>query len=135
MARIRAVGMPVISPNVDIAKARLTFSNGCVANVTASRVSMRKQSKIRIFQEDAYVSMDFVENQIQIYRRAFPQGPGGLPDITGEVLETKKGDAPREEIRSFVDCAKTGARPRVSGTDGLMAHKLPFRIIRKMRRR
>jgi len=135
VARINAVGVPVISPNVDIANARLTFANGCVANVTASRVSMRKQRKIRIFQEDAYVSMDFVENQIQIYRRAFPQGPGGLPDITGEVLETEKGDAPREEIRSFVDCAKTGARPRVSGTDGLMAHKLPFRIIRKMRRR
>jgi len=135
VARINAVGVPVISPNVDIANARLTFANGCVANVTASRVSMRKQRKIRIFQEDAYVSMDFVENQIQIYRRVFPKGPGGLPEITGEVLETEKGDALRDEIRSFVDCARTGAAPRVSGEDGLAALEVAFRILRNMRRR
>jgi len=135
VARISAVGVPVISSNVDIANARLTFANGCVANVTASRVSMRKQRKIRIFQEDAYVSMDFVENQIQIYRRIFPAGPGGLPEITGEVLETEKGDALRDEIRSFVDCARTGAAPRVSGEDGLAALEVAFRILRKMRRR
>ena len=135
VARISAVGVPVISSNVDIANARLTFANGCVANVTSSRVSMRKQRKIRIFQEDAYVSMDFVENQIQIYRRIFPAGPGGLPEITGEVLETEKGDALRDEIRSFVDCARTGAAPRVSGEDGLAALEVAFRILRKMRRR
>lgn len=135
VARISAVGVPVISSNVDIANARLTFANGCVANVTASRVSMRKQRKIRIFQEDAYVSMDFVENQIQIYRRIFPAGPEGLPEITGEVLETEKGDALRDEIRSFVDCARTGAAPRVSGEDGLAALEVAFRILRKMRRR
>jgi len=135
VARISAVGVPVISSNVDIANARLTFANGCVANVTASRVSMRKQRKIRIFQEDAYVSMDFVENQIQIYRRIFPSGPEGLPEITGEVLETEKGDALRDEIRSFVDCARTGAAPRVSGEDGLAALEVAFRILRKMGRR
>lgn len=135
VARISAVGVPVISSNVDIANARLTFANGCVANVTASRVSMRKQRKIRIFQEDAYVSMDFVENQIQIYRRTFPTGPGSLPEITGEVLETEKGDALRDEVRSFVECARTGAAPRVSGEDGLAALEVAFRILRKMRRR
>ncbi|NNG46216.1 MAG: Gfo/Idh/MocA family oxidoreductase [Deltaproteobacteria bacterium] len=135
VVRISAVGVPVISPNVDIANARLTFANGCVANVTASRVSMRKQRKIRIFQEDAYVSMDFVEHNIQVYRRIFPQGPGGLPEITGEVLETEKGDALRDEIHSFVECAKTGATPRVSGADGLAALEVAFRIRRNMRRR
>jgi len=135
VVRIHAVGVPVISPNVDIANARLTFGNGCVANVTASRVSMRKQRKIRIFQEDAYVSMDFVEHNIQVYRRIFPQGPGGLPEITGEVLETEKGDALRDEIRSFVECARTGAAPRVSGADGLAALEVAFRIRRNMRRR
>jgi len=135
VVRISAVGVPVISPNVDIANARLTFANGCVANVTASRVSMRKQRKIRIFQENAYVSMDFVEHNIQVYRRIFPQGPGGLPEITGEVLETEKGDALRDEIRSFVECAKTGAAPRVSGADGLAALEVAFRIRRNMRRR
>ncbi len=135
VAQIHAVGVPVISPNIDIANARLSFANGCVANVTASRVSVRKQRKIRIFQEDAYVSMDFVEHNIQIYRRIFPQGKDGTPEITGELLETEKGDALRDEIRSFVDCVRTGAAPRVSGADGLAALEVAFRILRKMKSR
>lgn len=133
VARIQAVGVPVISPNIDIANARLSFANGCVANVTASRVSARKQRKIRIFQEDAYLAMDFVEHTIQIYRRVFPKGQGGTPEITGELLETEKGDVLRDEIRSFVDCARTGAAPRVSGADGLAALEVAFRILRKMK--
>ncbi len=135
VVRIHAVGVPVISPNVDIANARLTFASGCVANVTASRVSARKQRKIRIFQEDAYVSMDFVEHAIQIFRRTWPQGPGGLPEISGELLETQKGDALRDETRSFLDCVATGAAPRVSGADGLAALELAFRIVRRMKSR
>jgi len=135
VTRIQAVGVPVVSPNVDIANARLSFANGCVANVTASRVSARKQRKIRIFQEDAYVSMDFVDHTIQIFRRTWPHGPDGLPEISGELLETQKGDALRDEIRSFLDCAATGTAPRVSGADGLAALELAFRILRKMRNR
>ncbi len=133
--RIQAVGVPVISANVDIANARLSFANGCVANVTASRVSARKQRKIRIFQQDAYVSMDFVEHAIQIFRRTWPQGPEGLPEISGELLELEKGDALSEEIRSFLDCVATGAAPRVSGADGLAALELASRIVRRMRSR
>lgn len=133
VARIHAVGVPVISPNIDIANTRLVFANGCVANVTASRVSARKQRKIRIFQEDAYVSMDFVEHSIQIFRRTFPKGPDGQPEICGELLQTDRGDALRDEIRSFIDCAATGAGPRVSGEDGLAALEVAFRILRKMR--
>ncbi len=135
VSRIQAVGVPVISPNVDIANARLTFANGCVANVTASRVSARKQRKIRIFQEDAYVSMDFVEHKIQIFRRTFPEGKDGLPEISGELVETEKGDSLRDEIRSFLDCAATGAAPKVSGADGMAALETAFRILRRMRRR
>ncbi len=136
VSRIQAVGVPVVSPNIDIANARLAFAGGCVANVTASRVSARKQRKIRIFQEDAYVSMDFVEHHIQIFRRTWPRGSGqGLPEITGERLETESGDALRDEIRSFVDCVRTGGRPRVSGGDGLAALEVAFRILRKMRSR
>ncbi|MBI5419412.1 MAG: Gfo/Idh/MocA family oxidoreductase [Deltaproteobacteria bacterium] len=133
--RIHAVGVPVISPNVDIANARLTFANGCVANVTASRVSARKQRKIRIFQEDTYVSMDFVEHTIQIFRRTYPRGPGNPPEISGEILETQKGDSLRDEIRSFLDCVRERGTPRVSGSDGLAALEAAFRILRRMRRR
>ena len=134
VVRIQAVGVPVISPNIDIANARLSFANGCVANVTASRVSARKQRKIRIFQADAYVSMDFVDHTIQIFRRTWPHGPAGLPEISGELLESQKGDALRDEIRSFVDCVATGAAPRVSGADGLAALEVAFRILRRMKR-
>ncbi len=132
---IQAVGVPVVSANVDIANARLSFANGCVANVTASRVSARKQRKIRIFQQDAYVSMDFVDHAIQIFRRTWPNGPEGLPELSGELLELEKGDSLREEIRSFLDCVATGAAPRVSGADGLAALELASRIVRKMRSR
>jgi predicted dehydrogenase len=132
--RIHAVGVPVISPKIDIANARLSFANGCVANVTASRVSARKQRKIRIFQEDAYVSMDFAEHTIQIFRRTFPDGPGKAPEISGELLETEKGDSLRDEIRSFLDCVRSGAPPRVSGAEGLAALETAYRILGKMRR-
>ncbi len=135
VTRIHAVGVPVVSSNVDIANARLTFAGGCVANVTASRVSAKKQRKIRIFQEDAYVSMDFVEHSIQIFRRTFPHGRDGSPEISGELLETEKGDSLRDEIRSFFDCVVSGTAPRVSGVEGLAALELAFRIRRKMRRR
>lgn len=135
VVRIDAVGVPVISPNIDIANARLAFANGCVANVTASRVSSRKQRKIRIFQEDAYVSMDFAEHRIEVFRRTFPRGKEGLPEITGELLETEQGDALRDEIRAFLDCVRTGAAPVVSGSDGLAALELAFRVLRKMRSR
>jgi predicted dehydrogenase len=76
-----------------------------------------------------------VEHNIQIYRRIFPQGKDGTPEITGELLETEKGDALRDEIRSFVDCVRTGAAPRVSGADGLAALEVAFRILRKMKSR
>ncbi len=133
VSRIQAVGVPVISPNIDIANTRLVFANGCVANVTASRVSARKQRKIRIFQEDAYVSMDFVEHSIQIFRRIVPEAPGGQPEIRGELLQTDRGDALRDEIRSFLDCVATGTKPRVSGEDGLAALEVAFRILRRMK--
>jgi predicted dehydrogenase len=89
--------------------------------------------KIRIFQEDTYVSMDFVEHKIQIFRRTFPEG-GEPPDISGELLETDKGDSLRDEIRSFADCVRDGAAPIVSGVEGLAALETAFRILRAMRR-
>jgi predicted dehydrogenase len=105
-----------------------------VANVTASRVSARKQRKIRIFQEDTYVSMDFVEHRIQIFRRTFPGGPGTPPEISGEILEIEKGDSLRDEIRSFLECVHGGGTPRVSGVEGVAALETAFRILRAMRR-
>lgn len=135
VVRIQAVGVPVISSTVDIANVRLSFAGGCIANLTASRVSAKKQRKIRVFQEDAYVSMDFVEQAIQIIRRTRPEGPAGAPELFAQTLETEKGDSLLEEVRSFLDCVRTGSAPRVSGADGLAALELAFRILRKMRSR
>lgn len=135
VVRIHAVGVPVISPTIDIANVRLTFAGGCVANLTASRVSAKKQRKIRVFQEDAYVSMDFVEQAIQIIRRTWPEGRSGPPELSAQTLETEKGDTLREEIRSFLDCVRTGSPPQVSGRDGLAALELAVRILRKMQSR
>ncbi len=133
VTRIHAVGVPVISPNIDIANARLTFANGCVANITASRVSARKQRKIRIFQSDAYLSMDFVENTIQIFRRTWPGGKDGLPELSGEIVETGKSDHLRDEIHAFIECTLGQGAPRVTGADGLAALEVAFRILGKMR--
>ncbi|GAB4367715.1 MAG: Gfo/Idh/MocA family oxidoreductase [Deltaproteobacteria bacterium] len=135
VARIQAVGVPVISPTVDIANVRLTFAGGCIANLTASRVSAKKQRKIRVFQEDAYVSMDFVDQAIQIVRRTWPSGRSGPPELSAQTLETEKGDPLREEIRSFLDCVRTGSAPQVSGRDGLAALELAVRVLRKMQSR
>lgn len=131
---VQAVGVPVVSSTVDIANARIAFANGCVANVTASRVSARKQRKIRIFQEDAYVSMDFVERRIQILRRVVPEG-GGPAQLMGELLEAGGGDALYDEMASFVACVRSKGAPRVTGEDGLAALSAAFRILKGMRRR
>lgn len=135
VTRIQAVGVPVISPTIDIANVRLSFAGGCIANLTASRVSAKKQRKIRVFQEDAYVSMDFVEQAIQIVSRTWPQGPAAAPELSAQTLETEKGDSLREEVRSFLDSVRTGSAPLVSGADGLAALELAFRILRAMRSR
>lgn len=133
VSRVQAVGVPVISPNVDIANARLVFENGCVANLTASRVSAKKQRKIRIFQEDAYLSMDFMENTIQIFRRTWPGGKDALPEISAETIETGRSDHLRDEIRSFVECIRDGKRPLVSGEDGQAALEVAFRVVRNLK--
>lgn len=131
--RVSSVGVPVLTPNADIANARIDFADGCVANVTASRVSTRRMRKIRVFQEDAYISIDFLERSIQVLRRTFPQGRQGAPEISGEVIEAGQGDSLRDEIRAFVDRVRDGGRPLVSGREGLEALEVAFRIRKAMR--
>lgn len=134
VTRIQAVGTPVLSSNVDVANARLDFADGCTANITASRVSAARQRKIRVFQEDGYISIDFLEHKVRIFRKVFPHGPRKPPEIAEELLETGKGDSLRDEIRSFLDCVRSGAAPKVSGVEGLAALELAFRVLRRMRR-
>lgn len=126
---VNSVGVPVLSGEVDIANARLQFANGCVANVTASRASRETMRKVRIFQQDAYITIDYQNRSIAIYRRQ----PGanlipGLPDIAVEERTFAQGDALRDEIDAFVSAVRDDTPPVVSGEDGKRALEVATQI-------
>jgi predicted dehydrogenase len=131
--QVNSVGVPVFSEEVDIANARLQFENGCVANVTASRASREAMRKIRIFQSDAYISIDYQARKIAIFRK---DGAGipipGLPNVTMEEMAFEQSDALMSEINSFVETVKNGSAPVVSGEDGKRALELAIQINRKL---
>jgi predicted dehydrogenase len=124
--RVEAVGVPVLTDKPDIANARITFANGCIANVTSSRVSVKRERKVRFFQPDAYISIDYDQRRAQIFYKP-PAGAGWL-DIRGENIEIKDGDPLADEIDSFLDCVRTRALPLVSGAEGLRALEIASMI-------
>ncbi|HEX7128431.1 MAG TPA: Gfo/Idh/MocA family oxidoreductase [Thermodesulfobacteriota bacterium] len=134
LVEVRAVGVPVIARTVDIANARLEFGNGCVANVTASRVSRERMRKIRFFQRDLYVSVDYQAQQLTLVRRLPPERPDDLPEIVGEQRALPRRDALADEVAAFVAAVRTRGRPPVSGEDGLRALEAAERIVDAMRR-
>jgi predicted dehydrogenase len=117
--RVDAVGVPVLTDKPDIANARITFSNGCIANVTASRVSIKRERKVRFFQPDAYISIDYDQRRAQIFHKP-PPGATWL-DIRAENIEITESDALSDEIDSFLDCVRDRSLPLVSGAEGLRA--------------
>jgi len=128
ISTIDAVGTPVFSEEIDIANARIRFANGCVANATASRVSLKTERKLRIFEDDAYLSLDLQQKILTVIRKRAPQdGPGPLP-VTIEEQSLDPGDALRAEIDSFLECIRAGRPPVVSGEAGLMALETAIRI-------
>lgn len=127
---IDAVGVPVLTGKIDIANARLKFRNGCVANVTASRVSTERMRKIRLFQSDAYFSIDYGASKVNIVR--IHAGPS--PELDAQQLEISKEDSLLEEIKSFVHAVKTGEAPIVKGRDGLSALEVAFKILARIQR-
>lgn len=125
---IDAIGSPVFSGEIDIANARLRFANGCVANTTASRVSLKTERKLRIFEDAAYISLDLQQKILTLIRKreGVPQ-PGQLP-VSIEEANLEQGDALKSEIQSFLDCIRNNRRPVVSGEDGLRALETAIRI-------
>ena len=125
---IEAIGTPVFSGEIDIANARIRFANGCVANTTASRVSMKTERKLRIFEDAAYISLDLQQKILTLIRKrdGEPQ-PGQLP-VSIEEANLEQGDALKSEIESFLDCIRNNKRPIVSGEDGLRALETAIRI-------
>jgi predicted dehydrogenase len=124
--RVEAVGVPVLTDKPDIANARITFSNGCIANVTSSRVSLKRERKVRFFQPDAYISIDYDQRRAQIFYKP-PAGATWL-DIRGENIEIKEGDALADEIQSFLMCVRNRTLPLVSGAEALRALEIAAMI-------
>ncbi len=129
---IDSVGVPVLSPNVDIANVRIHFQDGTVANLTASRVSVKRTRKIRFFQRDAYVSVDYDAGKVQVFRR-IAGSDGRSPEIVGDEREVGHSDALRTELEAFVDSVRTRHAPEVGGAEGKKALQVALRILRRMR--
>jgi len=128
IATIDAVGTPVFSDEIDICNARIRFTNGCVVNATASRVSFKTERKMRVFEDDAYLSLDLQQKILTLIRkRSAADAPGPLP-VSIEEQSLEQGDALKSEIESFLDCIRTGRPPVVSGEAGLMALETAMRI-------
>ena len=148
VASIDAVGVSVVSGSEDIANARLTFENGCVANVTASRISPKKMRKMRLFQQNAYISLDFATGLAEVYRLTNAELPEGVSPplgdleqgsrdehITYQQLERPPGDALELELSAFLEAVKNGTDPPVTGEEGRDALKVALEILRRIKQR
>ena len=123
---IDAVGVPVLTNRVDIANARLRFSSGCTANVTASRISRDRVRKVRFFQRDAYLSIDYASQEVE--RWALARHEGARPTIEGGKIDVARDEPLRIELDDFACSVRTGREPRVGGSDGRRALALARRI-------
>ncbi len=132
---IHAAGIPVISGHVDIANARLEFENGCVANVTASRISIRDERKIRLFQRDAYISVDFANREIAVVKQSNKNESSIIPGMEINNLCFTKGDALDDELKFFVKAVTKREAPEVTGKVGRDALKIALSIMQQIQNR
>ena len=152
--RLEAVGVPVISQHEDIANARITFEGGCVANLTASRVSLKSLRRIRLFAQDCYVAIDTMEKTATVYRKkpGFDAVAEKLKDASnlammlemrklayGDLVEmetVRLGDEEplKAELQSFVNCVREGRRPEVPGEDGVRAVRVAESVLTEIRK-
>ncbi len=133
---IDAVGVPVFSKEEDIANVRIRFASGCVANLTASRISLERMRKIRIFEDNAYVSTDYSEQEVIVYRRkkeTLPDGASPMESSEIDSLPVKQTEPLLGELEAFVGSVQNGTPPVVSGEDGYKALKLAHDIMTFMR--
>ncbi len=135
VTQVNAVGVPVLTDRVDIANARLGFASGCVANVTASRVSVDRVRKIRVFQPDTYISLDYASQEIALYRR-LPADPSSRPprppQIVREEVAVEKEEPLRLELTSFLGSVRERTRPEVSGEEAVEALRVASQILAKI---
>lgn len=145
VSAIHANGVAIVSDEADIANARIEFDNGCVANVTASRISQRKMRKMRLFQHDAYISIDFLLRLTELFRLVDHLEQNGVAINLGQIdkgkykrniiyekLPTPEQDAMQAEWKSFIHAIETSTRPIVNAEDGLHALKVAIHIREKI---
>jgi predicted dehydrogenase len=130
--RIDASGMRVLCPDIDIANARIQFENACVANVTASRVSLKAERKMRLFQHDAYITIDFRNRKLAVFRKGEREIYPGIPEIASDERVFPEGDALKSQIAAFLDTVRRGAQPIVSGEDGKRALATAMEIAQQL---
>ena len=133
--RVDAIGAPVFTGEEDIANARILFENGCVANVTASRISLKSERKMRIFQRDVYITLDFQNRKILIAQKGSGELFPGVPNVKVDERELGEADALLSEIESFIAAIREGKPPQVSGRDGRMALETALKINQSLCRR
>ena len=134
--QVDAVGVPVFSRYEDIANARIRFESGCVANLTCSRISVERMRKIRVFEQDAYLSTDYSEQEVLVYRKKpgrVEPGHSPMELVTVESLPVEREEPLKRVLESFVDCVRNGRRPVVSGEDGLAALELAQQVVDRIR--
>ncbi|KTC98114.1 Gfo/Idh/MocA family protein [Legionella erythra] len=115
---IDAHGAPVLSSTIDIANARITFANHCVANVTASRISFKTERKTRIFQPECYISINYHAKQFAVFRKGQEEMFPGIPNVVSEESTFEQSDALLAEIKSFITAIREDSTPLVTGLDG-----------------
>jgi len=133
LVSVDAIGSSVFSDDLDIANARLRFDSGCVANVTASRVSLKTERKLRVFQDDAYLSIDLQQKILTVIRKGAAAPDGELPQVVIDERSYEQGDALRLEIEAFLDSIRHGRAPLVGGAEGLAALETALRISEQVR--
>ncbi len=129
---INSIGAPVFTPEEEIANARIEFENGCVANVTASRISLKSERKMRIFQPDAYLTCDFQNKKVAVFRKGEGEMFPGVPNVKMEEKVLEQVDALQEEVTSFIESVRNGKSPVVTGEDGKRALETAILISRKL---
>jgi predicted dehydrogenase len=127
---IDSVGVPVLTPRIDIANVRLRFARGCIANLTASRISRDRVRKIRFFQRDSYVSIDYTAQEVEVWRLV-PRS-GAMPSIEGGKLDVNQEEPLKRELEDFVNAARERRQPSVPGARGRAALALAEQIVEKM---
>jgi predicted dehydrogenase len=125
---VEALGVAVLTDQIDVANARIRFSNGMIANVNTSRVAPRRERKIRFFQPDAYISVDYEARRIQIYRKSAPPAGTAFPVISAEQIDLGEADPLADEVASFIKTVRDRGTPAVTAREGLRVIELIERI-------